>query len=175
MSKYTDDLKTLILEHEHVIQNYEARIEDLTDDVAEAQITLIRSQLEFFALNVRGLKQSKEQELERALALEAYEVNPAFMPGPAFVVPPRPSAIPWPDPPTGAVSRVIFGKVDTPGFMLLMHRFFDGRLVPCELTETWTPNDKWALMIEEPIIDAEFTGDRPDSTDAQTSGGVAKE
>ncbi len=59
MSKYTDDLKTLILEHEHVIQNHEARIDDLPTDVSEAQIVLIRSQLEFFALNVRALKQSK--------------------------------------------------------------------------------------------------------------------
>ncbi len=60
---------------------------------------------------------------------------------------------------------MIFSKADNSGFMLLMHRFEDGHLVPAELTETWTPTDKWVLSIEEPIVDAEFVGDRPEDAD----------
>lgn len=111
MSKYTDDLKTLILDHEHVIQNYESRIEDLPTEVSECQIVLIRSQLEFFALNVRALKQSKEQELERALQMESFEKS-----SPALISPASTSGIPWPDPPDGAVARAIYRKKTIPCF-----------------------------------------------------------
>lgn len=52
-----------------------------------------------------------------------------------------------------------------------MHRFADGHLVPAELTEIWNPTDKWILVHEEPLIDAEFLGERPDSPDIPPADG----
>jgi hypothetical protein len=70
---YSDDLKTLILDHERALEIYEQRLADLEGN--EPQTLLIRSQIEC----VRTFKLSKEQELESLLRQEEWL---ARQPGP---------------------------------------------------------------------------------------------
>lgn len=73
MSKHADELKTVILEHDRALQIYEARLDEMEPGSRDSSVALIRSQIEFFALNVRSMKLNHERELKRLLDAERHQ------------------------------------------------------------------------------------------------------
>ena len=92
---YITDLEQLVLEHQRTIEVYEARLDEL-QGIDELQAHMVRSQIEFCLLNVRSMALSKQQDLEQARRMEAYEAarndptNPLNGFSGPFYVPPMP-------------------------------------------------------------------------------------
>ena len=134
MSKRSDELEQLTLEHRRTIEVYESRLDEVRDET-DLQAHLVRSQIEFLLLNVRSMLLSKQGDLEQLRHMEAFEEAAKNRPNPLnefsgpFYVPP----IPGPQ----------------------------------------IPGTKCACGREFPPVSPD-AGERPETPDAQPSGGVAK-
>ena len=125
MSKRSDELEQLTLEHRRTIEVYESRLDEVRDET-DLQAHLVRSQIEFLLLNVRSMLLSKQGDLEQLRHMEAFEEAAKNRPNP---LPP----IPGPQ----------------------------------------IPGTKCACGREFPPVSPD-AGERPETPDAQPSGGVAK-
>ena len=102
--EHVEALELLILEHERIIEGYQQRLDEISQDSDGLNSKLIQSQIEFFLLNVRTLLFAKEAELKGARAwLKHMEERPPqpYPTAPAFPPPPPVDAEFVDDPPGG--------------------------------------------------------------------------
>jgi len=175
MKAYADDLESLVLEHRQAIERLEDRLNGDRGNLDPDD--LVRSQIEFLVLNVRGLMLGKEQELRQVRAeleyrrqMEAdrgpwqetrparmYPTEPAYpplatTPGELFT-----RAAEYMGPvPAAAIARTVFAHHRNPAMVMICYRLNNGELLPIHnKAEKWDPSGEWDCIYETAIEGAQ--------------------
>lgn len=152
--KQKENLRTLILSHEHAIDRWSDRLSEV--EGTDPQALLVRTQIEFLILNAENLLNQHENTLASAEEVEWYMAEHPTIPGVLgqFPVMPNPyqNFKPHPNVPMDdVVATRFYGNLRNPVCALCVFVMKDGRLVdPVDAREWPTPTeDEWRLIQEK--------------------------
>lgn len=142
-TQYLEDLRSLILECELTIQNIESRLESPTHGDQER---VVRTQLEFTALNIRGMKMEREQQLRGMEQFNKRMIKYPPLPSPSSPAAPYSNLLPHPSINLDDVSRQrMYINKRNPQIGNVVYLMKDDRLLDPITGQEWLATEDWIL------------------------------